>query len=324
MSTSPSFLSASRFGGSRAQPIRVSLSAAASGAALLGLLVVAWLTPGFTSLPSLIALTGTISLIGCIAIGMTFITLSGNVMAFSLGATCAASAMIVSWISASGLAAAVAAGIVFSTMLVGLQGLIIGCFRANPLIVSIAFLSLILGAAQFFVGGESIYADNAAMSPLKLPVFGVPVAAVVFVLAAIAGELVLRYTRFGQHVIFVGSNPDAATAAGLRTWRTVAACYASAGLFTGLSGVLIAARFGSGSMEFGVGYDYSAIAAVLVGGTAIGGGHGSVLRTVLGVTVIAVLQSLLLLHGFDTQYQYLLTGIIVLGAILLQAKGRAS
>jgi ribose/xylose/arabinose/galactoside ABC-type transport system permease subunit len=97
-----------------------------------------------------------------------------------------------------------------------------------------------------------------------------------------------------------------------------------AGLFTGLSGILIAARFGSGSMEFGVGYDYSAISAVLVGGTAIGGGQGSVLRTMVGVVVIAVLQSLLLLHGFEIQYQYLLIGLIVLGAILLRAKGRAA
>lgn len=303
-------------------PSKVSLSTLASMMAFAVLAVAALLTPGFTSLPSLIALTGTISLIGCIAVGMTFITLSGNIMSFSLGATCAATAMVVSAVSPHGLVPAVMAGMAFAVALATAQGLLIGWFRANPLIISIAFLSLMLGVAQLLVGGQSIYADASGMAPLNRRIGGVPVAALVFVGAVAAGELVLRFTRFGHNVILVGSNLEAATVAGLRTWRTVAGCYMAAGLFTGLSGVLIAARFGSGSMEFGVGYDYSAISAVLVGGTAIAGGQGSVLRTMAGVVMIAVLQSLLLLHGFEVHYQYLLTGLIVLGVILLQAKGR--
>jgi ribose/xylose/arabinose/galactoside ABC-type transport system permease subunit len=316
--TLPSFPAAS----ARLQIARV-LPWSISGAALLALLVAALATPGFISLPSLIALTGTISIIGCIAVGMTFITLSGNIMSFSLGATCAVTAMVVSYVSTQGLVPALAAGIAFAMLVVGVQGLIIGCFRANPLIVSIAALSLILGATQFVAGGATIYADSAAIAVFKLRIFGIPVAAVVFLLAVAGGETILRCTRFGQNLIFIGSNLNAATVAGLRTWRTVTGCYLMAGLFTGLSGILVATRYGSGSMEFGGGYDYSAISAVLVGGTAIGGGQGSVLRTMLGVVVIAVLQSLLLLHGFETQYQYLLTGLIVLGAILLQARGRA-
>ena len=308
----------------RPTPQRLSASATVSGAALILLLIAALLTPGFTSRPSLIALTGTISLIGCIAVGMTFITLSGNIMSFSLGATCAVAAMIVSHLSSLGLLPAVAAGLVCAMAILAVQGLIIGCFRANPLIVSIAFLSLLLGSAQFAAGGKSIYVTGDALDFFKERVLGMPVPAIVFMLAVIAGELILRYTRFGQNVVLVGSNPNAAIVAGLKTWRTVAGCYLVAGLFTGLSGVLIAARFGSGSMEFGAGYDYNAISAVLVGGTAIGGGRGSVLRTMIGVVVIAVLQSLLLLHGFDIQYQYLLIGLIVLGAILLQSKGRAA
>lgn len=318
----PSFFSTPR-ASARPAP-RWSLSTIASVLALAALAVTAFLTPGFTSLPSLIALTGAISLIGCIAVGMTFITLSGNIMSFSLGATCAATAILVSAASAHGLAPAALAALAFAMALVTAQGLLIGCFRANPLIVSIASLGLILGAAQFLVGGQSVYADTGKLAPLNGRIAGVPVPALVFMAAVAVGELVLRFTRFGQNVILVGSNPEAATVAGLKTWRTVAGCYAMAGLFTGLSGVLIAARFGSGSMEFGAGYDYSAISAVLVGGTAIGGGQGSVLRTMVGVVVIAVLQSLLLLHGFEAQYQHLLIGLIVLGVILLRAKGRGA
>lgn len=292
--------------------------------ALGGLAILAALTPGFGSLPNLIALSGTISLIGCIAVGMTFVTLSGNIMSFSLGATCAATAMIVSHLSGLGLTVSVIAGLAFSMLVTGMQGWVVGYFRANPLIVSIAFLSLLLGFAQLVSHGQSIYVVGDSLHVFKQRVALVPVPALVFLLVVALGEAILRLTRFGQNVILVGSNQNAAIVAGIKAWSTVAGCYLIAGLFTGISGVLIAARFGSGSMEFGVGYDYSAISAVLVGGTAIGGGSGSVLRTMIGVVVIAVLQSLLLLRGFDSQYQYLLIGLIVLAAIMLQAKRRAT
>lgn len=307
-----------------ANRLSFSASTVVVAVALICLAVLATLTPGFGSLPNLIALSGTISLIGCIAVGMTFVTLSGNIMSFSLGATCAATAMIVSHLSGLGLLMSIFAGIVFSMFVTGMQGWIIGYFRANPLIVSIAFLSLLLGIAQLVSNGQSIYVVGDSLDVFKQRVASVPVPAVVFVLVVVLGEAILRLTRFGQNVILVGSNQNAAIVAGIKVWRTVTGCYLIAGLFTGLSGVLVAARFGSGSMEFGVGYDYNAISAVLVGGTAIGGGSGSVLRTMIGVVVIAVLQSLLLLRGFDSQFQYLLIGLIVLAAIMLQAKRRAT
>jgi ribose/xylose/arabinose/galactoside ABC-type transport system permease subunit len=119
----------------------------------------------------------------------------------------------------------------------------------------------------------------------------------------------------------VGSNLQAARAAGVSIWRTVAGSYVLAGLFAALAGILLSARYGSGDMELGVGYDYDAIAAVLVGGTAIHGGEGSVMRTLMGVAVVAVIQVVLLLHGFSQQMQYLMTGLIVLAVILLHGLG---
>jgi len=77
-------------------------------------------------------------------------------------------------------------------------------------------------------------------------------------------------------------------------------------------------RYGSASMEYGIGYDYNAIAAVLVGGTAIQGGQGSAIRTFIGLVIITLVQTLLLLHGFGTEWQQLITGIVVLGVVMLQ------
>jgi ribose/xylose/arabinose/galactoside ABC-type transport system permease subunit len=92
-------------------------------------------------------------------------------------------------------------------------------------------------------------------------------------------------------------------------------------LCTAFSAVLMAARYASGDMEHGLGYDYHAISAVLVGGTAIGGGEGSALRTLAGTVIISLVQGLLLLHGFSTQMQYLTIGVIVLAVIMLQTLG---
>ncbi|WP_158214031.1 ABC transporter permease [Pusillimonas sp. T2] len=291
---------------------------------VLFLLVVAFTTPGFVSLPNMMALSGTVSLVGCVAVGMTFITISGNIMSFALGATAAATSMLIAHYSSAGAGMAIAIGLVFALAVSGIQGLIVGVFRANPLIVSIASLSLLFGTAQYFSGGQSLYVETNVFAWLKSRPFGLPAAMVVFVAIAILGELILRFTRFGQHILLVGSNINASVVAGIRTWRTVLGCYALAGLCAGVCGLLLAARFGSGTMEFGIGYDYSAISAVLVGGTAIAGGSGSVLRTVIGVLVIAVLQSILLLRGFETQYQYFLIGVIVLLAILVQGRRVAS
>ena len=115
----------------------------------------------------------------------------------------------------------------------------------------------------------------------------------------------------------VGSSFRAAEAVGVRTWRTVTGAYLWAGLFPRLPGIMLASAT-AGNMDYGVGYDYDAIAAVLVGGTAIGGGQGSILRTMAGVLVIAVARVILLLNGLRQEWQYLISGVIILSVILLQ------
>ena len=119
----------------------------------------------------------------------------------------------------------------------------------------------------------------------------------------------------------VGSNVRAATAAGDPTTVAVTVAYVIAGACAAISGILLAARYGSGDMEVGAGYDYTAIAAVLVGGTGISGGAGSTVRTLIGVFVIAVIEVVLLLRGYSEQLQYLITGLIVLCVIMLHTLG---
>lgn len=293
-------------------------------AAAFGVLfVLAVTTPGFTTNVSLLSLINTVALVGCVAVGMTFITISGNIMSFSLGATIGATSVMFAALSGFGIWLALPAAVLFAVVLNLVQGLVIGLFRANPIIVSIAALALIDGAAGLWTGNSILYVSEGSLAFLRAKVAGIPVSGLVLLACAALGQAVLRYTQFGQNVFMVGSNFRAATAAGVKTWRTVTAAYGWAGFFTGLAAILIAARYDAGHIEYGAGYDYSAIAGVLVGGTVIRGGQGSVLRSFVGVIVIAAISVILLLRGYETEYQQLFTGLVVLAAVLVQGRLRA-
>lgn len=278
-------------------------------------------TPGFLTPLSINALLTAISFVGCVAVGMTFITLTGNIMSLALGATVSASALIFLASLSFGIAPAVLIAVLFGTAITAAQGFLVGYFRANPILVSIAGLSLLLGGAAFATGGHRIYPGGAGIEFFKGRIAGVPVNAMVFFATVIAGQFVLSWTRIGRLMTMVGSNPRAAIAAGIDITATITVAYAIAGACAAIGGVLLAARYGSGDMELGAGYDYSAIAAVLVGGTAISGGSGSAWRTLIGVIVIAIIEVVLLLRGFSEQLQYLITGLIVLSVIMLHTLG---
>jgi ribose/xylose/arabinose/galactoside ABC-type transport system permease subunit len=293
---------------------------------LLLLIAVALTTPGFISEPSINAVLTTTSYAGCVAIGMTFITISGNIMTFCLGATTAASTVIfLVLLNRAGLAVAIVGTLAIGALATAAQGWIIGWFRANPIIVGIAVLALIRGGFQAGLGGTSIYPNaREGLELLKGQILGLPIEFIIMLLGLAICQAILSLTVFGRNLFLVGSSQPAARAAGIVSWRTVSGAYLWAGLFAALPGIMLAARFGEGNMEYGEDYDYDAIAAVLLGGTAMVGGQGSALRTLFGVTFITVVRHVLLLHGFSEQWQYFVLGVIVLSVILLQGSSSAA
>jgi ribose/xylose/arabinose/galactoside ABC-type transport system permease subunit len=290
--------------------------------AAAALALISLLTPGFFSEPSLLSLATTVSFIGCVAVGMTFITISGNIMSFSLGALVGATSMIfILAMNFAGLAFGLAAALVFAALINAVQGLLIGVVRANPIIVSIAATSLIYGVAEALAAQGAVY-----------PIVGVhwgsgklvdlPVEFVVLLCSAAVAQFLLSFTVFGRHLLMTGSSLAAAEVIGVRTWRTVTSAYLWAGLFSGLAGIMLAIRYGSASMTYGIGYEYNAMAAVLVGGTSIKGGEGSALRTLIGAIVIAIVEAVLLLWGFRQEWQFFIAGVIVLAVVALQTQGK--
>src|SRR5436309_1745582 len=165
-------------------------------------------TPGFLAGPSILALLTTVSFIGCVAIGMTLITISGNIMSFALGATVGVTAMV--FILATnrlGFGPGLLVGLLFGSLLTGLQGLLIGWVRANPIIVSIAALALIYGVAQAFAAHGTIYAAAGAnYGGFKGRVAGIPVEFAVFLCVTALAQFILSLTPFGRHLFLIGSS----------------------------------------------------------------------------------------------------------------------
>jgi len=279
------------------------------------------LTPGFLTPASAIAILDHAALIGLVGLGMTFITISGNQLSLSLGATLSAAALVCVATTGLGTWGACAAAILAGILLQAAQGLVIGYFGANPIIVSIAGLGLILGIGTHLTGGGEVYPVVVdALKPLQTHIGPLNMLIIVFLIGVVVAELLLSRTRFGRQLIAIGSNARAAAASGLRTPAVVTAAYAVAGLFCAFAGIIAAARFRYASLETGAGYDYDAFGSVLIGGTLLRGGFGSAWRTMLGALLLAAVHTVLVLRGYSQEAQYVLLGVFVLGAVCLSSQ----
>jgi ribose/xylose/arabinose/galactoside ABC-type transport system permease subunit len=281
---------------------------------------IAILTPGFLSIPSLVATLDHASLIGLVALAMTFITISGNQLSLALGASMSASALAFVATSALGPWGAGLAALAMGVGLNAAQGRIVGYFGANPIIVSIAALGLITGIGTHLTGGGEVYpAADDSFRPYAVRLGLLDMSILVFLVGGALAETLLSATRFGRLVYAIGSNLRAAVASGINMSAMGTAVYAVAGCFCALAGIMAAARFQYASMEMGAGYDYDAFGAVLIGGTLLRGGFGSAWRTLIGVMILAAVHTILVLRGYSQEAQQLLTGVFILGAVCLSS-----
>ncbi|MDR3471303.1 MAG: ABC transporter permease [Devosia sp.] len=290
-------------------------------AALALLVVLALTTPGFLSRVSLIALANAMSLVGCVALAMAYLTIGGNVMSLSLAATASVAGMVFMAGLGWGLLAATLMALLAGGVISGLQGVVIGWLRANPIIVSLAAYALLAGAAQLIVGPKVLPAGP-DFQLLRGRWLEIPISFFIFAGLAVVGQVILSFTHFGHQLMFVGSNSRAAEAAGIHVGRVTVAAHVLAGVFAAIGGILVASRFGSADMQTARGFEYTAIAAVLIGGTSIVGGSGSLLQTFLGMATIVVINALVLMQGFSMEVQRLTVGCAVLVVIVLQGLGR--
>ena len=265
------------------------------------------------------------SMLGLIALGMTFVILTGGID-LSVGALLAVAGVIAAGLADRGLFVALAAGVGLTTALGLVNGLVIAKARIQPFIVTLAMMIAARGIALAYTGEQSVRVGREALGftelgrgRLDLGLFSVPYPVLLLVLAYLAGWVVLNYTRFGRHVYSIGDNEEAARLMGLNVGRVTLGVYALSGALAGLAGVTLASRLGAGQPVAGVGWELDAIAAVVVGGTLLTGGQGGVGATLIGVLLLGVIFNIFNLEGdISPWWQLVFRGLILLAVVIVQ------
>ena len=257
-----------------------------------------------------------------LATGMTFVILTGGID-LSVGSILAVSAM-----SALLVASSVNYSIVTIPigLLVGagfglLNGSLISALKLPPFIVTLGSLTAVRGLARLFGNDTTVFNADLSFAGIAGN-FAVPVIGAVSWLSVIAIVIVavswfiLRRTVLGVHIYAVGGNPAAARLSGIKVWSILLFVYGTSGLLSGLAGLMQAAQLQSANgLQLGTGYELDAIAAVILGGTSFVGGVGSVIGTLIGALIIAVLANGLILAGVSDVWQYIIKGLVIIGAV---------
>jgi ribose/xylose/arabinose/galactoside ABC-type transport system permease subunit len=286
-------------------------------AAGVAIVIVAVLTRRFLTWDNIKAIFSSASLVGIMALGLTFITLVGSLVSLAVAPIAVVCAMAFLSALGLGLVPALVIAMALGAVINAGQGALIGAWNVNAVILTIGAGFLIDGFAQTVHGGKIILPAGGGYATLNSTPLGVPVAVYVMVGLAIAFQLVLKRTVLGRQILLVGSNRRAARAAGLPIGRITTAAFALAGASIGLGGAFLGA-FNTGASAYLEGtLTFDAIAAVLVGGTAITGGRGSILRTLGGALAIATISDVLLLRGLATGAQILFKGVLVVAVVVI-------
>jgi ribose/xylose/arabinose/galactoside ABC-type transport system permease subunit len=291
--------------------------------AAVAVIAAAATTDRFLTWDNVKAIFNSASLVGIMALGLTFVTLVGAIASLAIAQTAVVAAMVFLATLGIGLVPALALAIAVGAGVTALQGLLVGAWNANAVILTIGAGFLIDGFAQAVHGGSIVQPAGGGYAKLNSVPGGLPVAVYVMVALALGFELLLRRTSLGRQIVLVGENRAAARAAGIPVARVVTAAFALAGAGFAIGGAFLGA-FNTGASTYLEGtLTFDAIAAVLVGGTSIGGGHGSALRTLGGALAIATISDILLLRGYGTGAQLLLKGVLVAVVVVVtQARMR--
>lgn len=212
-----------------------------------------------------------------------------------------------------------------------LNGLIIVGGRLQPFIVTLAMMVTALGVARLTAGQNNavlpVYTGSNATEDfeiLRSLAFGIiPMPGLFFLGAIVIYGAVLRFTPFGRYVYAIGGNEEAARLSGIAAGRVKIATYAISGLLAGIAAVLYVAQYRQGKPDAGAGLELDAIAAVVIGGTSLMGGRGSLAGTLCGVLIFGLLSNILQLHNINSNLQLVLKGLIIIGTVLVQERNAA-
>lgn len=280
---------------------------------------------GFASLVNITDVFHRAAPIGIVAAGMTFVVISGNYLDLSVVAQVATSAVIFLAVSnvynvPIAMGAALLAAIAYALI----NGIAVGYFKANAVIVTLSTTYIGVGVLRYFSGGSIFFGPEdgpiRAFGTAKLG--PVPYSALVLILVTLILAFVLSRTNFGFLVRSFGVNESATRLGGVNTGFVIVGAFFVTALAAMVAGWVLAAFSNTAVSSMSTGYDFQALAAIIVGGTSVFGGKGSVLRTLLGVVFVSVLTNILVLSNITFGYQQVALGILIVVAVTIDALSR--
>ncbi|QFI68756.1 ABC transporter permease [Sinorhizobium alkalisoli] len=308
------------------------------GAFLLVLVVgLSLLSPNFLSVGNFLDIARVGSIIGIMAVGMTLVILTGGID-LSVGSTFALAAVVTASFVPNSFSdaptsigvdlpvpLAIAAGLSVGAGIGFVNGFIIAKSRVEPFIVTLATMAFVRGLTYLYTGGfPTIFRP---MPPAfewvgQGYVFGIPTPTIFFALVVAVGLWITRRTTFGRSIYAIGGNEQASRLSGINVQAVKIRAYTLLGALAALSGIILSSRVAAAQPTAGLTYELDVIAGVIIGGTSLLGGRGSVMSTVLGVFILGVISNGLNVIGVETYYQYVVKGLLLIIAVGLDAQLR--
>jgi ribose transport system permease protein len=275
---------------------------------------------------NLSSFTGDTAKYGLVALGMTFVIMTGGID-LSVGSVVALGGVVAVKVSEHGLLPGLLAGVAAGAAVGMLNGFLITTLKLPPFIVTLATLLGVRGLALSLAHTRAAVAAPGGFQKLgDWSLLGLPVAAWAMLLAFAIGAAAMRYTPWGRQVLAIGGNVDAARLMGLPVARTTFSVYVLSGALAGCAGVFLGSQNGSVDTAAGQGWELSAIAAVVVGGTLLTGGVGSVLSTLVGVLLLQLIFNLIVFENgkdvinISSYWESVIRGAFLLVVVLLQVR----
>ncbi|MEV7685023.1 ABC transporter permease [Streptomyces bungoensis] len=292
---------------------------------LVLLCVIGALTSGnFATTQNALVILTSAAVIGVITIGQTFIIIGGGID-LSVGAIVALASV---WCTTVATQSYGLGGMVFCALAVGavvglVNGLIIAYGNIVAFITTIAMMASARGLAERISDRQSQVVTVESFNSIAATRFlGIPLLVYVLAVAVLAGWILLNRTTFGRRTFAIGGNQEAARLAGLDVRRHTVLLYVLSGLCCGIAAIMLTARTTSGASNLGDLYELDSIAAVIIGGTLLTGGRGSLVGSILGVLVFTTITNIFVLNNLTTDIQQIAKGLIIVAAVLIQRRGR--
>jgi ribose transport system permease protein len=276
-------------------------------------------SPNFFQFSNIVGILLATAVNGVLALGVTFVIITAGID-LSVGTVMTLSA-VMTGVFITNLGLPIPIGILGGLLTGGfagwINGTVIAKMKIPPFVSTLGMLYIAKGLALVISGLKPIYfSDTPAFSKIAMAdILGIPYAVLIFFGAAIIAHIILTKTILGRYTFALGSNEEATRLSGVNAGKWKTAVYALAGLFSGLAGVLIAARLNSAQPALGAGYELDAIAAVVIGGTSLSGGEGTIMGTVIGAFIISVLTNGLRILSVPQEWQIVVTGGILILAV---------